>query len=73
MTVEQIDVAIIGGGLAGLRCADVLVERGVDVVVLEARDRVGGRVFSHHFSDGQTCERDEWPAAHPTAGGPARF
>ena len=57
MTVEQIDVAIIGGGLAGLRCADVLVERGVDVVVLEARDRVGGRVFSHHFSDGQTCER----------------
>jgi monoamine oxidase len=51
------DVAIVGGGLAGLRCADVLVERGLDVVVLEARDRVGGRVFSHHFSDGQTCER----------------
>ena len=57
MTVEQLDVAIVGGGLAGLRCADALVERGVDVVVLEARDRVGGRVFSHHFSDGQTCER----------------
>ena len=51
------DVAIVGGGLAGLRCADVLVERGLDVVVLEARDRVGGRVFSHRFSDGQTCER----------------
>ena len=27
------------------------------MVVLEARDRVGGRVFSHHFGDGQTCER----------------
>jgi monoamine oxidase len=53
----QIDVAIVGGGLSGLRCADVLAGQGVDVVVLEARDRVGGRVFSHHFSDGQTCER----------------
>ena len=51
------DVAIVGGGLAGLRCADVLVAKGLDVVVLEARDRVGGRVFSHQFSDGQTCER----------------
>jgi len=51
------DVAIVGGGLAGLRCADVLVAGGATVVVLEARDRVGGRVFSHHFSDGQTCER----------------
>ena len=57
MSIEQLDVAIVGGGLAGLRCADLLVARGVDVVVLEARDRVGGRVFSHHFSDGQTCER----------------
>jgi monoamine oxidase len=27
------------------------------VVVLEARDRVGGRVFSHTFSNGQVCER----------------
>ena len=51
------DVIVIGGGLAGLSCADALVQRGVDVVVLEARDRVGGRVFSHHFTDGQTCER----------------
>lgn len=51
------DVAIVGGGLAGLRCAEALVARGADVVVLEARQRVGGRVFSHHFRDGQTCER----------------
>jgi monoamine oxidase len=51
------DVVIIGGGLAGLSCADLLSASGADVVVLEGRDRVGGRVFSHHFSDGQTCER----------------
>ena len=51
------DVAIVGGGLAGLRCAEALVVGGADVVVLEARTRVGGRVFSHHFSDGQTAER----------------
>ncbi len=51
------DVAIIGAGLAGLRCAELLAGHGCDVVVLEARHRVGGRVFSHHFSDGQTCER----------------
>jgi monoamine oxidase len=53
----MVDVAVIGGGLAGLRCADELVARGIDVVVLEARHRVGGRVFSHRFTDGQTCER----------------
>lgn len=48
---------VVGGGLAGLRCAGDLVDAGWDVVVLEARDRVGGRVFSHRFADGQTCER----------------
>ena len=55
--VHEHDVLIVGGGLAGLRCAEVLAAAGLDVVVLEARTRVGGRVFSHHFTDGQTCER----------------
>ncbi len=39
-------VAVIGAGFAGLVAAVDLVDAGVDVVVLEARDRVGGRVWS---------------------------
>lgn len=39
-------VGVIGAGLAGLRCAEVLIEGGAKVTLLEARDRVGGRVSS---------------------------
>jgi NADPH-dependent 2,4-dienoyl-CoA reductase/sulfur reductase-like enzyme len=38
------DVIIIGAGLAGLSCARVLHQAGVPFVLLEASDRVGGRV-----------------------------
>jgi len=54
-------VAVVGAGLAGLAAATVLRERGVDVTVLEARDRVGGRVWSTELeaADGRpvTIER----------------
>lgn len=42
-------VVVIGAGFAGLACASELTARGHDVVVLEARDRVGGRVHSVPF------------------------
>jgi monoamine oxidase len=53
----DVDVVVIGAGLAGLRAATDLVAAGRDVTVLEARDRVGGRVWSHRFDNGQYCER----------------
>ncbi|TPX11725.1 uncharacterized protein E0L32_007462 [Thyridium curvatum] len=40
-----VDVAIIGGGFSGLAAAKDLVAAGKSVIVLEARDRVGGKVY----------------------------
>jgi monoamine oxidase len=42
-----VDVAIIGGGAAGLAAARALHEQDISVVVLEARDRIGGRILTH--------------------------
>ena len=40
------DILVIGAGIAGLRAARVLVENGRRVIVLEARDRLGGRIHT---------------------------
>ncbi|MGZ6963745.1 MAG: flavin monoamine oxidase family protein [Acidimicrobiia bacterium] len=49
-----VDVVVVGAGLAGLSAARALVAQGRTVVVLEARDRVGGRVHGQTLSDGET-------------------
>lgn len=46
MSDSKKKVIIIGAGLAGLNAADLLFSNGVDVTVLEAKDRVGGRTFT---------------------------
>src|SRR5471030_596149 len=43
---SQVDVAIIGAGAAGLGAARALDNSGLAVIVLEARDRVGGRAHT---------------------------
>ena len=50
-------VVVVGGGLAGMTCGWMLQRQGTQVTVLEARDRVGGRTFSHTFPDDTTVER----------------
>ncbi|PYD01381.1 FAD-dependent oxidoreductase [Microbacterium esteraromaticum] len=42
--MERFDTVVVGAGMAGLTCARMLMDAGRSVVVLEARERVGGRM-----------------------------
>jgi monoamine oxidase len=53
-------VAVIGAGAAGAECARRLSAFGVDVVVLEARDRTGGRIRSTEADNSRFGELGAW-------------
>ncbi len=51
------EVVVVGGGFAGLTAARQLHKAKKSVIVLEARDRVGGRVWNHDLGGGHVSER----------------
>ena len=56
-TRVDVDVCVVGAGYAGLTAARRLNHAGKSVAVLEARDRVGGRIWTTHLSDGTAIDR----------------
>src|SRR5215831_17384974 len=44
--MNEVDVVVIGAGAAGLAAAERLTRNHMDIVVLEARERTGGRAFT---------------------------
>lgn len=54
--METVDTIVVGAGVAGLAAARLLARAGRRVVVLEARERVGGRVFTDR-TDGHVTDR----------------
>ena len=69
---DDCEVLVIGGGLTGLTCALLLHEAGHSVIVVEAADRLGGRVHSlrDRVSDAYLADLGPtwiWPEAQPFA------
>jgi monoamine oxidase len=64
----DVDVCVVGAGYAGLTAARRLVAAGKSVAVLEARERVGGRIWTDHLADGTPIDRGGgWLGPHHDA------
>ncbi|KIW63316.1 hypothetical protein PV04_10170 [Phialophora macrospora] len=53
---RRVDVVIVGAGLSGLQAAVDLQNSGLQTVVVEARDRIGGKVWSHDVGNGSVVD-----------------
>ena len=47
----DLKIGIIGAGVSGLYTALILKSLDIDYEILESSDRIGGRIFTHHFSE----------------------
>jgi putrescine oxidase len=63
----ETEVAVVGAGIAGLTAATALAREGVDVVVLEARDRVGGRTWNTEIGGEANELGGQWVAPYQSA------
>lgn len=53
---KRVDAVVVGAGLSGLMAARRIAAHGRSVLVVEARDRVGGRILNHHLRSGGVIE-----------------
>jgi monoamine oxidase len=53
---RRLDVLVVGAGIAGLTAASLLHNAGHNVKLLEAQNRNGGRIYTHHYPDGRYAE-----------------
>jgi monoamine oxidase len=56
MSDVDVDAVVVGAGFAGLAAARDLEAGGASVLVIEARDRVGGRALNHDLASGERVE-----------------
>jgi monoamine oxidase len=69
-SVDRVTVAIVGGGLAGLQSARLLQAKGVAFCLVEARERLGGRILSADVDGGVSSDGFDlgpswfWPELH---------
>jgi monoamine oxidase len=70
MSMSKLRVVVVGAGIAGLTAANALAGAGVECVVLEARDRIGGRLHTVSLGDWPADLGGSW--IHSPGGNPLR-